>query len=96
MTMFLCQPASSFTIFPSFPVCLQSPASSPVVANEIHRKLSVLSSIRSCKRSHDLLVVVHHLLVLPGGVRLSFLAIQHLRLWGAIMEMLYPPTVRTS
>jgi hypothetical protein len=53
--------------------------------------LPVLSSLGSGERLHDLLVVMHHLLLLPWCVCLSLLEIKHRRLGRAITKMLDRP-----
>ena len=90
-------PSSPLTVFPSVPLPLRYAASSPEIAHQIHSELPVRSSIRSCERLHDLLVVVHDLLLFPRQVRLPLLTIKHLRLGPAITEMLdRPPFVRRA
>lgn len=74
-------------VFPSLPLTLGSTNRCLEIAHEIHGELSVLSSIRSRERLHDLLVVMHHLTLLPRQVRLALLTIKHLRLGRTITEM---------
>jgi hypothetical protein len=85
------QPLLPFTVFPPSPVCLLSLSSSFQIAHKVCRQLSVLSAIRSCERFHDLLIVVHHLTLLPRQVRLALLTIKHLRVGCAITQMLDLP-----
>ena len=59
--------------------------------DEIHRQLSVLASLGTRERSQDLLVVMHHLTLLPWQVRLALLTIKPFRVGRAIMQMLNPP-----
>lgn len=86
------QTLSPFPVFPSLPLRLRSPASPAQIAHEIRRQLSVLSSIRSCKRLHNLRVMMQHLPLFPRHVGHSFLAINQLRLRGAVLEILNPPS----
>lgn len=61
------------------------------MAHEIHGELSVLSSIGTDERLHNVFVVTHHLPLSRRHVRLVLLAIEQLRLRGAIPKMLNPP-----
>ena len=43
------------------------------------------------ERLHDLLVVMHHLKLLPRQMRLALLTIEHLLIGRAVAQMLDPP-----
>lgn len=86
------QTSSSFTIFTSVPLSLRTPGLSSEIAHQIYRQLAVRSSIRSCKRPQDLLVMVHDLPLSRRLVRLALLTIKRIRLGRAIAKMLDLPS----
>lgn len=90
-----CQLLSSFTVFPSLLLSPRSTASCCQIADKIRCQLSILASLGSSQRLHDLLVMVNHLPLFPRQTCLTLLAIEHLRLRRPIMEVLnLPPFVR--
>ena len=85
------QPLSSFTIFPSSPLSLWRTASCPQIADEIYRQLSVVTSIGTGERPHDVFVVVHDLTQHARRMSRSFLTIESISICRAITKMLNFP-----